>query len=1012
MPTNIKENGFETMIVNHLVAENGYEQGTNATYNITYAIDEERLFRFLEATQKKKLEELHILENDLEKEKFLKQLDKKLKTDGVIEILRKGMRYKHLHLELFYVRPSMQNPDATALYQQNIFSVTRQLQYSKFNPKLALDLCVFLNGLPIITFELKNQLTKQCTADAVEQYKNDRNPAEVLFNFKRCMVHFAVDDSEVKMCTELKGKKSWFLPFNKGNNDGAGNPPNLNGIKTDYLWKEILTKDELSNIIENYAQVIAEKDEDTGEISYKQVFPRYHQLQVVKSLLKDAKEDGVGQRYLIQHSAGSGKSNSIAWLAHQLVTLKKADGKEQYDTVIVVTDRINLDKQIKNTIKQFMQVSSTVGWAKSSGELKQLLDEGKKVIITIVHKFQFILADISDVYKERNFAILIDEAHSSQNGSLSAKMNMVLSGNISEEEDDLEDKVNSIIEGRKMVKNASYFAFTATPKNKTLEMFGKKVPQADGTVKSCPHYVYTMKQAIEEGFIMDVLRYYTPVQSYYKLAKTVEDDPQFDKKRAQSILRYYVESNQYAIHEKAAIMVEHFHTEVIAKGKVGGKARAMVITSSIKRAVEYYHVICELLKERKSPFKAIVAFSGTIEDYGKQVTEADLNGFPSAKIEKTFKHDPYRILIVANKFQTGFDEPLLHTMYVDKGLADIKAVQTLSRLNRSHPDKKDTFVLDFVNDTDVIKAAFERYYKTTILSGETDVNKLNDLIDTMESIQVYTQEEVDQFVQLYLDGAPRERLDPILDHCVEVYEGLMIEEQIEFKSSAKSFVRTYNFLAAILPYGSVLWEKLAIFLNLLVSKLPSPQGEDLTEGLLEDVDLESYRVEAQETMRIVLENENSEIDPVPVSTNTGIDVPEMDTLSNILKEFHDVFGDIEWTDEDRVKKQVADLPDIVRQDEKYQNAMKYSDRQNARDESDRATREAILKTMGSGIELYKAVNGNESFRNWILEMVFNATYVSPEKEVAKKKKVVEYSDIILSDTAMKVAESTAPYGTK
>lgn len=974
MPSNIKENGFETLIVNVLVNDNGYEQGNTTEYNKDYAVDEGRLFRFLQETQADALKELGILDSPLEKEKFLKQLDRKLRGDGVIDLLRKGIRYKHLHLDLFYVRPSLENPDAAELYEKNIFSVTRQLQYSKFNPLLALDLCVFLNGLPIITFELKNQLTKQNVNDAVEQYKKDRIPAELLFSFKRCIVHFAVDDNQVKMCTELKGEKSWFLPFNKGCNDGAGNPPNPNGIKTDYLWKEILTKDELSNIIENYAQVVAEKDEDTGKTTYKQVFPRYHQLSVVKSLLADAKRDGVGHRYLIQHSAGSGKSNSIAWLAHQLVTLKGTDGREIFDTVIVVTDRVNLDKQIKNTIRQFMQVSSTVGWAKSSGELKTLLEDGKKIIITIVHKFQFILQDIGTVHKDKNFAILIDEAHSSQNGSLSAKMNMVLSGNVYEDEEDLEDKLNTIIEGRKMVKNASYFAFTATPKNKTLEMFGKKEVQPDGTVQPCPHYVYTMKQAIEEGFIMDVLKYYTPVQSYYKLAKTIEDDPRFDKKRAQSILRYYVESNSYAIHEKAQIIVEHFHTEVISKGKVGGKARAMVIASSIKRAVEYYTAINQVLTERKSPYKAIVAFSGTADYMGKQATEADINGFPSSKIEKEFKHDPYRILVVANKFQTGFDEPLLHTMYVDKGLSDIKAVQTLSRLNRSHPDKKDTFILDFVNDPGIIKAAFDRYYKTTILSGETDVNKLNDLIDTMESIQVYTNAQVDAFVELYLSDAPREQLDPILDHCTEVYKDLTLEEQIEFKSSAKSFVRTYNFLAAILPYGSVQWEKLSIFLNLLIPKLPSPEAEDLTAGLLEDVDLESYRVEAKQTMQIQLDNENGQIDPIPVSTDVGIAVPELDTLSNILKEFHDAFGNIEWTDEDKIKKQIADLPDIVSTDEAYRNAMKNSDKQNARTESDRAATEAILRTMSSGMELYREVQNNDSFRKWILDMVFNATY--------------------------------------
>lgn len=974
MTTNIKENGFETLIVDWLTQSNGYEQGTNDDYNRQFAVDETRLFHFLQDTQADKLTELHILDTPIEKQKFFEYLNRKLKSDGIIKLLRNGMKYKHKSLDLFFVRPSADNPNSAELYAKNIFSVTRQLQYSRTDTRLALDLCIFLNGLPIITMELKNQFTKQNVYDAAEQYKKDRSPNEPLFSPKRCIVHFAVDDNEVRMCTWLKGKNSWFLPFNKGYNDGAGNPPNPNGIKTDYLWKDILAKNELSNIIENYVQLTSEKNEDTNETEYKQVFPRYHQLQLVKSLLSDAKREGVGGRYLIQHSAGSGKSNSIAWLAHQLVSLKADNGKEIFDTVIVVTDRINLDKQIKNTIKQFTQVSSTVGWAKGAGELKNLLDEGVKIIITIVHKFQFILDDISDVYKNNNFAILIDEAHSSQNGSLSAKMNIVLSGNVSDDDEDLEDKINDLIEGRKMVKNASYFAFTATPKNKTLEMFGKKECLPDGTTKPRPHYVYTMKQAIEEGFIVDVLRYYTPVKSYYKLAKTVESDPQFDKKKAQSLLRFYVESNSYAISEKAAIIVEHFHSEVITKGKVGGKARAMVVANGIPRAVEYYKAICRLLAERKSPFKAIVAFSGTADYNGKQMNEADINGFPSAKIEKNFKHDPYRILIVANKYQTGFDEPLLHTMYVDKGLSDIKAVQTLSRLNRSHPDKKDTFILDFINDAGTIKDAFDRYYKTTILSGETDPNKLNDLIDTMESIQVYSQNDVDKTVELFLNGNDRTAIDSIIDTCVEVYKDLVVEEQIEFKSSAKAYIRTYNFLAAILPYGSVAWEKLLIFLNLLVQKLPSPEGDDYTEGLLEDVDLESYRAEAQKTMRIQLDNENGEVNPVPVGTDVAIAVPELDSLTNILKEFHDIFGGIEWTDEDKVKKQIADLPGIVSQNETYQNAIRYSDKENAREESDKATSQAILSTMSSGIELYKQIQANESLRKWVYNMVFNETY--------------------------------------
>lgn len=992
MHTNTKENGFETIIVNWLVQQNHYEQGINADFNQDYAIDEVRLFRYLNDTQAEILKELRILDNAAEKKRFLDRLSKKISDDGVVEVLRKPFKYKHKSLDLYMVLPSDGNKEASEQYEKNIFSVTRQLQYSKQHGRRALDMTIFLNGLPIMTFELKNQLTKQNVHDAIHQYKTDRDPSELIFTFKRCLVHFAVDDNEVYMCTELKKEKSWFLPFNKGYNDGAGNPPNPDGIKTDYLWKEILTKGELSNILENYAQVVCEEDEETKKKTYKQIFPRYHQLQVVKSLLAEAAHQGVGQRYLIQHSAGSGKSNSIAWLAHQLVTLRNADG-DVFDTVIVVTDRINLDKQIKNTIRQFMQVSSTVGWAKDSSELKKLLDEGKKIIITIVHKFQFILDDITNIHKNSKFAIIIDEAHSSQNGSLSAKMNIVLSGNVYNEDDTLEDKINSLIEGKKMASNASYFAFTATPKNKTLEMFGmplvdengNPIYNEDGTRKARPHYIYTMKQAIEEKFILDVLKYYTPYQSYYHIIKTVEDDPLFDKKRAQSRLKYFVETNEYAIQEKANIMVEHFHTDV--QMKIGGQARAMVVTSEIKRAIEYYHAINRSLEERRSQYKAIIAFSGDVVWEGQTVNEATLNGFPSSKIEKTFKKDPYRFLIVADKFQTGYDEPLLHTMYVDKKLADIKAVQTLSRLNRCYSGKNDTFILDFANNPEDIKKAFERYYKTTILSGETDANKLNDLIDEMEPLQVYTQQQVDTFVDLYLNNAEREKLDPILDTCVENYKDLEVEEQILFKSSAKTFVRTYNFLSAILPYGSVDWEKLSIFLNLLVNKLPRPNnGEDLTEGILESVDLESYRVVAQETMSISLADENAEIDPIPVSTDVGIPVPEMDTLTHILETFHDIWGDCDWTDEDRIRRQVADLPDIVSRDEAYQNAMKYSDAQNARDESDRATIEAIMNTISTGMELYEAFESdkrnknNQSFKKWLLDMVFNATYKPGTRE--------------------------------
>lgn len=988
MPTNTKENGFETLIVNYLVEHNGFEQGTNDDYNIKYTIDETRLFRYLVDTQKEKASALGIL-SGMDRTKFLERLNKQLSEKGVIELLRKGIKYKHLTLDLFQVTPTKGNKTAEVLYKKNIFSVTRQLRYSYKNDKLALDLAIFLNGLPLITCELKNNLTKQDTQDAVAQYKKDRKPEDdgLLFSFKRCMVHFALDDNEIEMCTELKGEKSYFLPFNKGYNDGKGNPPNPNGIKTDYFWKEILTKEELSNIIENFAQVVEEKDDDTGKVSYKQIFPRYHQLQVVKSLLKDSKINKTEARYLIQHSAGSGKSNTIAWLSHQLVNLKDENDNKIFDSVIVVTDRINLDKQIKNTIKQFMQVGSTVGWATDSGTLKQHLDSGKSIIITIVHKFQFILKDITDDYKNKNFAIVIDEAHSSQTGSLAAQMNIALSGNQYSEDDDLEDKINKLLEGKKMAKNASYYAFTATPKNKTLEMFGKPeidehgnpVLNENGTQKFTPHYIYTMKQAIEEGFILDVLKYYTPYQSYYKIAKTVEDDPMFDKVKAQRRLRAFVEGQEFAIQEKAEVIVEHFCTETYKK--IGGQGRAMVITSRIERAIDFYFAIKKALEARKSLYKPIVAFSGDAEYNGTTYNEAKLNGFPSSKIEKTFKKDPYRILVVADKFQTGFDEPLLHTMYVDKQLYDIKAVQTLSRLNRCHSQKFDTFVLDFVNDPEEIKKAFDRYYKTTILSSETDVNKLNDLVDVMEPTEVYSQEQVDKFVDLYLGSTPREKLDPILDICVENFKKLDIDMQIQFKGSAKSFVRTYNFLSSILPYGSPEWEKLSIFLNLLIGKLPKLKIDDDTDEIYKDVSLEAYRLEAQTTMAIALTDENAVIEPVPVGTPVGGRTqPDLDYLSNIIATFHDIWGNCDWTDEDKIKKQIQELPATVRENEEYINAMKHSDAQNARDVCERIVADQIQKSLATGLELYKAFYGDmknkngKTFQKWLLDMVFNATY--------------------------------------
>lgn len=1004
--TDTKERGLEALIVKWLVDHNKYEEGENSNYNREYAVDETRLFRFLNDTQPEALDKLGIYKSDIKKKQFLNRLQGEITKRGIIDVLRNGVKVYPANLIMFYLTPTENNVKAKEMFEKNIFSVTRQLQFSLNATRLALDMCVFINGLPVITFELKNQLTKQDVDDAVEQYKIDRDPRELLFQFKRCMVHFAVDDARIKFCTKLDGKSSWFLPFDKGYNDGAGNPPNSDGIMTDYLWKDILTKLKLSRIIENYAQVVVEEDPETKKKSVKQIFPRYHQLDCVENLLADVKTNGIGKRYLIQHSAGSGKSNSITWLAHQLIGLEE-NGHPMVDSVLVVTDRRILDKQIRDNIKQFMQVANTVAWAEHSGDLRKGIQDGKRIIITTVEKFPYVAPDIGASHKDSKFAIIIDEAHSGQSGRNSAQMNLALSGLASEDEMDNEDKINAMMEGRKLLNNASYFAFTATPKNKTLETFG--VPYQGGDdVKHRPFHVYTMKQAIQEGFILDVLKYYTPINSYYKLMKTVKDDPMFDKKRAQKKLRAFVESNKYTVSQKAEMMIEHFHEQVISKGKIGGQARAMVVTSNIPHCIEYYFAINKALANRNSPYKTIIAFSGENKYEGQEppLTSAGLNGFPDVKIPKTLKTDPYRILIVADMFQTGFDEPLLHTMYVDKLLNDIKAVQTLSRLNRCHPQKHDTFVLDFANKPEMIQDAFSRYYRTTLLSGEADPNKLYDLIATMEEYQVYSEDHVQKLVDLYLNGAERDRLDPILDACSTVYKGLDTEDQIKFKSSAKAFCRTYGFLGAILPYGNADWEKLSIFLNLLIPKLPSPRDDDFSEGILDVIDLDSYRLEAQESMAIKLEDSDAEVPPVPAGKSGHIVSPEMDLLSLILNDFNDMFGNVNWNDVDNVRRQILEIPSMVSKDERYQNAMKNSDAQNARMESEHALQQVILAIMADNMELFKQFQDNLSFKKWLSDMVFNMTY-EPDKGEAKK--VVNYSDLESEQSLSMVAEDTVSY---
>ena len=941
-----------------------------------------QLFAFLWATQPDAVKKLGMANaddpKDISRLKFLARLSSELGGKrGVIDVLRKGVDHGPVHFDLFYGTPSEGNVKAATLHRQNRFSIARQLAYSMEETRRALDLCLFINGLPIVTFELKNNLTKQTVEDAAEQYRRDRDPRERLFEFGRCVVHFAVDDSGVMMCTELKGKASWFLPFDKGYNDGAGNPPNEHGLKTDYLWKEVLTPEGITDILENYAQIVEEKDRRTGRKKLNQVWPRYHQLGVVRKALADVQNNGAGKRYLIQHSAGSGKSNSIAWLSHLLIGVKRKE-KEVFDSVIVITDRRILDDQIQKTIRQFMQVGSTVGHAEHSGDLRKFIEQGKKIIVSTVQKFPYILNEIA-TEAGKTFAIVIDEAHSSQGGKTSAAMSEAL-GDAAEDDGgaDPEDTVNEELQkrmaARKMLTNASYFAFTATPKNKTLEMFGNALsPDAEGKVKHRPFHEYTMKQAIEERFILDVLKAYTPVESYYKLVKKTEDDPQFDTKKAQKKLRRYVESHDHAIRLKAEIMVDHFHEQVMAVGKIGGQARAMVVCSGIERAIQYFHAFKDYLVERKSPYQAIVAFSGEHEYRGIKSSELSLNGFPSRDIAENIQSDPYRFLICADKFQTGYDEPLLHTMYVDKPLSGIKAVQTLSRLNRAHPQKHDCFVLDFQNNSGAITFAFQDYYRTTFLAEETDPNKLHDLKGALDSAQVYTPEQVQKIVELFLGGAERDKLDPILDVCVAVYVNSLDEDgQVDFKSKAKVFTRTYSFLSSIIPYSNAEWEKLSILLNLLTPKLPAPKEEDLSKGILDAIDMDSYRVEKKAALKIALADMDSEIQPVPTDAGGRKSEPELDRLSNILKNFNEAFGTL-FTDSDRIVNRIRnDIAPKVAADTAYQNA-KTNTPHTARMAHDQALSKVMQGLLKEDSQVYKQFVENDSFKRFVSDMVFHMT---------------------------------------
>lgn len=998
--TDTSEKGFQKYIVKELVEQNKFYESVSNDFDKEFCINPKQLWEFIKESQPETFE---MIQRKGERS-FLVRLDEKIQKLGIIEVLRKGVKHFDKTVELFYRQPSSNyNIKDLEKYQANIFSVTQELVYSSDNDN-RLDLTVFLNGLPIITCELKNPLSGQTVHNGIRQYQNDRDPKEKIFSFARCMVHFAADTELVFMTTQLCGRKTFFLPFNKGLNNGkpvepfgAGNPLNPIGLKTHYLWEEILTKSSLANIIDKFAQITEETDEETNKVKRLMIFPRYHQLTVVRQILSHAKKNGVGNKYLIQHSAGSGKSKSIAWLAHQLHGLFDSTGENHlFDSIIVITDRIVLDKQLSEDIKQFspqrgiVEHITNVGGSKTS-KLKEALANRKKVIICTVQTFPFLLDEMTDM-PAMNFGIIIDEAHSGQSGQTSSKMNAVLADKHIEDEEEeektLEDKINELIESRKMITNGSYFAFTATPKNKTLETFGIKSAETyfdkNGEIKHkfYAFHVYSMKQAIEEEFILDVLKNYTTYNSFYKLIKSVKDNPLFDTKKAQKKLRAYVEGNEFAIAEKAKIMIDHFQQDV--RYLINGEAKAMVVTKSIESAIKYKQAFDAYLREIKSPFKAIVAFSGSKNYQGIDYTEVVMNNFKTFKtdIPKNFKKNEYRFLIVAEKYQTGFDEPLLHTMYVDKKLDGVQAVQTLSRLNRAKkPYKKDTFVLDFYNDADDIKKAFNPYYTATFLSEETNPNKLNDLVDSMEDFEVYSDYQINDFFEKYIEGEDRTKLDPIIDRSAEIFKNdLSKDQQIDFKAKAKSFLRVYSYLAKILDFNNQDWEKLFWYLKYLVPKLYIEQTDDLAEGILESVNMDSYRPSKEGTKNITLEEEPGEVTPIPVEVGGGQQEPELDTLENILSAFNQRFGDIEWSDKDKVRKILTQqLPDEMKANKEIMDAVKYSDKQNAKISSDKKLEELMQQYLFSQTEIFKKFTTDRDFQRRYKEFIFD-TLVDANKQ--------------------------------
>ncbi|EAH7983853.1 type I restriction endonuclease subunit R [Campylobacter upsaliensis] len=918
---NYTEKDLESLIEAHLL-ESGYIKRESKDYDKSLGVDRELFLNFLHSTQAKTLQELEI--RGIKEQELLKRIFSQIQDKGIVKALQAGVKIRDITIKLAHPKPnSSANEKAIENYNKNIFSITRQLYFSEKNNK-SLDMVIFLNGLPLITMELKNPFTGQNVYNAIEQYKKDRDPRESIF--KQSVVHFALDSDLIYMSTKLEGIQTKFLPFNRGLNNGSGaiglecgggNPAVKDKMKTSYFWEELLQKDTLSKLLFDF----------TIKNSKGVIFPRFHQFDVVSRLLKDVKEKGVGQRYLIQHSAGSGKSNSIAWLAHHLVSLHRIENdkeKEVFDSILVVTDRRVLDRQIQEIVKSFTQDKNLVeSITEGSRQLKAAIEEGKKIIVTTIQKFPYIADEITHL-RDKNFAIIIDEAHSSQSGKNAEEMGKAISNKDDKEtgEMDLEEELIKIIKNKKFQKNASYFAFTATPKPKTLEMFGSAC-EINGEKKFIPFHLYSMKQAIEEGFILDVLKGYITYASYYKIVSK-NDNREYDKKKANAKLKAYVTNHIATIEKKATIMIEHFCQNICKK--IGEKAKAMIVTSSRENAVKYYRFFKKYLQENYPEYQALVAFSGVKEINGESYSEVGLNGFSEAMLKDEFKKDNYRFLIVAEKYQTGFDEPLLHTMYVDKRLEGISAVQTLSRLNRICQNKEDTCVLDFVNTHEEIGKSFSTFYGQTYLKEPTNIDNIYTLKSELFDYGIYTQDELNSFIEAIRKEQDENKIHSKLDNMIKEYNAKSDDEKTEFYTKAKVYLREYSFLAQILPFNDIELEKLSILLKMLITKIVPPRTEDLAKGILNNVDLNSIRIILESKKDISLSS-NGELSPAGADDSSKKEV-ELERLSNIVREFNTKFGSVDFGTNEKIAKELMDLKDDIAKEQTFRDSL--GDEQNAR----------------------------------------------------------------------------------